>query len=53
MTTIEEIMAGIQEKAIERATAVKRILEDIEKKRKEMEEGKRKYRAKFYPKAKK
>ncbi|MCG2826873.1 MAG: hypothetical protein L6265_09810 [Thermoplasmatales archaeon] len=57
MVTIEEIKTGIQEKGIERAEAVKRILEDIKKKRKEInlkrkeiEEGRKKYRAEFYPK---
>lgn len=60
MVTIEEIKAGISEKSIERAEAVKKFRAEVEKKRneigkkrKELEEERKKYRAKFYPKSKK
>lgn len=35
MSTIEEIRAGIREKSLERSKAVKKILAEIERKRKE------------------
>lgn len=41
MTSIEEIRAGIQEKSIERELGVKKILADIKKKRKLMDEYKK------------
>lgn len=60
MTTIEEIKAGILEKGIERAEAIKKFQAkvqkfraEVQKKGKELEEGKKKYRKKFYPKTKK
>lgn len=60
MVTAQEIKAGIQERGIERAEAVKKFQAkvqkfraEVQKKRKELEKGKKSYRAKFYPKAKK
>ena len=38
MPLIEEIMAGIQKKRVEREEAVKRILTDIQKKKKMIED---------------
>jgi len=44
MPSIEELRAGIQKKRVEREEAVQRILADIQKKRKAIEEYGRKYR---------
>ncbi|MEW5759641.1 MAG: hypothetical protein AB1779_02615 [Candidatus Thermoplasmatota archaeon] len=50
MVDIEEIKAGILEKGIERQIGIKKFRAEVEKKRKEIEKAKAKYRAKFYPK---
>jgi len=47
MTSIEEIKVGIQKRVLERETAVKKMLAEIEKKRAEIKKGIEKYKEKF------